>query len=99
MVGHPHIAWTNTPPTTLVAPFDQAQYIGAPGAGYGQLTTGDWNGDRVDSFGLFYTDGSFYWRGDLAWNSATYTLQRVGQPIGPGATGHSWRPGGSAGNP
>jgi hypothetical protein len=94
--GH-YIAWTNTPPTTLVAPFDQAQYIGAPGSGYGQVVAGDWDGNGLDSFGLFYTDGSFYRRNDLVWNSGTYDLQRVGQPIGPAATAQSWRPGASAG--
>jgi parallel beta-helix repeat protein len=97
----PYVAWTNVPPTTLLSAYDQAQYIGAPGAGTGQLVTGDWDGDGLDSFGLLYQDAaaSFYRRNDLQWNSGAYVLQHVGQPIGPAATAQSWRPGSSAGNP
>jgi CSLREA domain-containing protein len=93
------IAWTNVPPTTLNAAFDQAQFIGTPAGGSSQLVCGDWNGDGLDSFGLFYPDGSLYRRDDLDWNSGAYTLQRVGQPIGQPVTAATWRPGGSAGIP
>jgi CSLREA domain-containing protein len=95
----PYVAWTNVPPTTFLSSFDQAQYLGAPNAGSGQLVCGDWDGNGLDSFGLFYQDGSLFRRDDLAWNSGAYTLQRVGQPNGQPVSASSWRPGGSAGNP
>ncbi|MBI5929718.1 MAG: hypothetical protein HY862_10440 [Chloroflexi bacterium] len=90
-----YIAWTNVPPTTTNSAFNLAQYFGAPSTNdYGYFVVGDWNSDRVDSFGLFYTNGNFYRRDDLAWNSGQYLLQRVGQPIGTPVTATSWRSGG-----
>ena len=93
----PHVTWTNVAPTTTLAQFNHAQYFGAPGSGQGQLAAGDWDGNNVDSFGLYYQDSSFYRRNDLEWNSGAYTLQRVGLPIGSPVTVPSWRPGGSPG--
>jgi hypothetical protein len=86
----PYVAWTNVAPTTLGAEFSQAQYIGAPAAGYGNVLAGDWDGDGIASFGLFYPDGSFFRRDDLEWNSALYTVQHVGQPVGTPVTATSW---------
>jgi hypothetical protein len=86
----PYIAWTNVPPTTLLSQFTFAQYIGVPTAGNGSLVAGDWDGNGLDSFGLFYPDGSVYRRNDLDWNSGAYSLQRVGQPIGTPVTAATW---------
>lgn len=72
-----------------------AQYIGAPGTGYGNVVAGDWDGDGKSSFGLFYQDGSFYRLNDLDWHTEAYTLQHLGQPIGTPTIADSWRPGGS----
>jgi hypothetical protein len=57
--------------------------------------TGDWNGDGVSTFGLYYQDGTFVRRNDLDWNSGVYLLQRVGQTLGAPSVVDSWRPGGS----
>jgi hypothetical protein len=92
----PYVAWTNVSPMTLSAPFNLAQYVGAPAAGYGNVVAGDWDGNALDSFGLFYPDGRFYRRDDLEWNSGLYTLQRVGQPIGTPVTASAYSPGGIA---
>ncbi|MBZ0318698.1 MAG: hypothetical protein K8L91_19950 [Anaerolineae bacterium] len=88
----PFIAWTNVPPTTLESAFSLAQYIGAPSSvDYGVVLSGDWDGNGLDSFGLFYQDGSFYRRTDLEWNTGRYLLQRVGVPIGTPTNATSWR--------
>ncbi|MBI5929657.1 MAG: S8 family serine peptidase [Chloroflexi bacterium] len=87
-----YIAYTNVPPTTLESAFDQAQYFGTPSAvSYGTLVAGDWDSDRVDSFGLVYSNGAFYRRNDLQWNSGQYTLQNLGQPTGTINFATSWR--------
>ncbi len=96
------IAYSNTPPTTQNATFPYAQYIGAPSTGNSTAVSGDWNGDLIDTFGLFYESGTFFFRDDLDWNSGAYTGHAVGQPIGVPAVGGSWRPvqagtGGAAG--
>ena len=86
-----YISWGNVPPANGVASFPLAQYIGAPHAGTGALVAGDWDNDGVDSFGLYYSsDGTFYRRNDLDWNSGVYLLQHVGLPIG-AAVPASWR--------
>lgn len=87
----PYIAYSNTPPTTQNSLFPNAQYIGAPTTGNSNVVAGDWNGDLIDSFGLFYENGSFYYRNDLQFNSGVYTLQRLGQPVGAPVVGHAWR--------
>ena len=92
-----HVVWTNVPVTTVEGRYEHAQYLGAPAAGEGQIVAGDWDGNRLDSFGLFYPNGAFFRRDDLEWNSGAYTLQNVGQPIGSPVTASSWRPGGSPG--
>lgn len=90
----PFIAFTDVAPSVGHAAFNRAQYIGTPSnSDYGTLVAGDWNADNLDSFGLFYQDsnGSFYRRNDLDWNSGVYTLQRIGQPIGTPVLASSWR--------
>ncbi len=87
----PFIAYSNTPPTTQNAAFPFAQYIGAPNSGNSNVVAGDWNGDLIDTFGLFYEAGAFHFRDDLDWNSGAYVNHFVGQPIGTPATGASWR--------
>jgi len=81
----PYVAWGGT----------SAQYMGAPGSGYGNVAAGDWDGDGISTFGLYYQDGSFYRLNDLLWHTENYTLQHLGQPIGTPTTPVSWRPGGS----
>ena len=92
------ISWTNVPPATGSAAFNFAQYIGVPpgASGEGNVAVGDWDGDGLSSFGLYYQDGTFQRRNDLMWNSGVYVLQRVGQTIGTPTTPETWRPGGSA---
>ena len=86
-----YISWGNVPPANGVASFPLAQYIGAPHAGTGALVAGDWDNNQIDSFGLYYSsDGTFYRRNDLDWNSGVYYLQHVGLPIG-AAVPASWR--------
>ncbi|MBZ0317275.1 MAG: hypothetical protein K8L91_12705 [Anaerolineae bacterium] len=87
------IAWTNVPPTTLLSEFSLAQYIGAPGSSdEGTFVVGDWDGNNLSSFGLFYQNGAFYRRNDLDWNTGIYLYQQVGQPIGTTGIGvDSWR--------
>ncbi|MBI5931910.1 MAG: choice-of-anchor L domain-containing protein [Chloroflexi bacterium] len=98
----PHIAWTNVPPTTLLSAFTFAQYFGVPSTfDYGQLVGGNWDASSGDSFGLFYSDGSFYRRNDLDWNSGIYKYQYVGQPVSIPVSARTWRAssaGGGAGS-
>jgi hypothetical protein len=87
-----YIAFTNTPPTTQNAEFTLAQFFGAPSAvSYGTLVSGDWDSNNVDSFGLVYSNGAFYRRNDLDWNSGVYILQNLGQPVGTINWAVSWR--------
>jgi hypothetical protein len=80
-----YITWTNVHTSTDMAEFTTAQYFGQPSASdYGIVLSGDWDGDGVTSFGMFYNDaaGTFFYRDDLDWNSGLYDVQHVGQPIG-----------------
>jgi hypothetical protein len=88
-----YITWTNIPPTTTLAEFTQAQYIGDPDPSpeYGNMLAGDWDANNLDSFGLFYSSGAFYRRNDLDWNSGQYLAQHVGQPVGTPVWATSWR--------
>ncbi len=96
----PYIAFTNVAPTSLQAAYDLAQYFGAPSANdYGIFLSGDWNNDAVDSFGLYYSNGDFYRRNDVQWNTSQYTRQQVSTGIGTSSLSiTSWRPGGTAGS-
>ncbi|MCQ3928914.1 MAG: hypothetical protein DPW16_00520 [Chloroflexi bacterium] len=86
------IAFTNVPPTTLESAFDLAQYFGSPSAvSYGTFVSGDWDSNGVDSFGLVYSNGAFYRRNDVDWNSGQYILQNLGQPTGTISFAASWR--------
>ncbi len=98
----PFIAFSNTPPTTQNAIFPLAQYIGEYTTGGSNVVSGDWNGDLIDSFGLFYENGAFFFRNDLEWNTGAITGYYLGQPVGFPVTGSAWRPvqagtGGAAG--
>ncbi len=96
----PYIAFTNVAPTSLQAAYDLAQYFGAPSANdYGIFLAGDWNNDTVDSFGIYYSNGDFYRRNDVQWNTGQYTRQQVSTGIGTSSLSiTSWRPGGTAGS-
>lgn len=88
-----YITWTNVHPDTVMALFNNAQYIGQPSdLDYGLLVSGDWDNNTLDSFGLFYQpNGMFFYRNDLEWNSGVHILQYVGEPILTPVTATSWR--------
>jgi len=81
----PYFVWSNL-----------AQYFGNPENG-GNAVSGDWDGDGVASFGIYYQDDMFYRIDDLQWHSGAYKTQYLGGPLGFGETyrAHPWRPGGS----
>ncbi|MBZ0320393.1 MAG: hypothetical protein K8L91_28530 [Anaerolineae bacterium] len=87
------IAYGNVNPTAGPAIFDLAQYIGAPGTGdNGTFVVGDWDGNGLDSFGLFYQNGELFYRHDLDFNSGVYLNQSIGMPFGNvGVQVASWR--------
>jgi hypothetical protein len=86
------VAWTNIPPTTLLSEFALAQYFGAPvTSDEGYFVVGNWDDFGVDTFGVVYQNGQFYWRNDLSWNSGSYSWQAVGTPIGGPFTASVWR--------
>jgi hypothetical protein len=92
------VSWTNVAPGSGSAAFNFAQFFGVPpgATGEGNVVVGDWDGDGVSSFGLYYQDGAFHRRNDLLWNSGIYVRQRLGQTLGTPTTAATWRPGGSA---
>lgn len=78
-----YIAFGNVNPAAGPAIFDLAQYIGAPGTGdNGSFVVGDWDGNGLDSFGLFYQNGELFYRNDLDFNTGVYLNQSVGTPFG-----------------
>ncbi|MBZ0320240.1 MAG: hypothetical protein K8L91_27760 [Anaerolineae bacterium] len=87
------IAFGNVAPATGPATFDLAQYIGAPGTGdNGSFVVGDWDGNGLDSFGLFYQNGELFYRNDLDFNTGIHLNQSVGTPFGnTGVQAASWR--------
>ncbi|MBZ0320242.1 MAG: hypothetical protein K8L91_27770, partial [Anaerolineae bacterium] len=87
------IAFGNVAPAFGPATFDLAQYIGAPGTGdNGSFVVGDWDGNGLDSFGLFYQNGEFFYRNDLDFNTGFHLNQSVGTPFGnTGVQVASWR--------
>jgi CSLREA domain-containing protein len=91
------VSWTNVTPGSGNGAFNFAQYLGTPPGttGEGQAVAGDWNGDRLLSFGLYYQDGTLVYRNDLDWASGVYLFQHIGQPLGTPTMVDSWRPGGS----
>ncbi|KAB2856758.1 MAG: hypothetical protein F9K46_13805 [Anaerolineae bacterium] len=91
----PFIAFTNTPPTTFASAFDLAQYIGEPAgiSGPSTFVVGDWDNNGADSFGLVSpTQGFFWYRNDLDWNSGAYTFQFIGLPAGVPTQAATWSP-------
>ncbi|MBZ0315734.1 MAG: hypothetical protein K8L91_04885 [Anaerolineae bacterium] len=87
----PFVTWTNIPPTTLLSEFPTAQYVGAPSSGDGgQVVSGDWDQNGIDSFGLYYQDGLFYRRNDLDWNSGIWFTLSLGTPLGTPTTMLGW---------
>ncbi|GIK67017.1 MAG: hypothetical protein BroJett018_48110 [Chloroflexota bacterium] len=91
----PFIAYTNTSAYILESAFNLAQYIGEPSGVSGPTTfvVGDWNNDGTDSFGLVSpTQGYFWYRNDLDWNSGAYTSQYIGFPAGVGTQAATWSP-------
>ncbi|MBZ0318924.1 MAG: hypothetical protein K8L91_21090 [Anaerolineae bacterium] len=87
------IAFGNVAPAAGPAIYDLAQYIGVPGTGdNGSFVVGDWDGNGLDSFGLFYQNGELFYRNDLDFNSGVYLNQSVGTPFGNiGVQAATWR--------
>ncbi|MBZ0320238.1 MAG: hypothetical protein K8L91_27750 [Anaerolineae bacterium] len=87
------IAYGNVNPAAGPATFDLAQYIGAPGTGdNGSFVVGDWDGNGLDSFGLFYQNGELFYRNDLDFNTGVHLNQSVGTPFGNvGVQAATWR--------
>ncbi len=73
------IAYTNITPGAGHAAFAYAQYWGSPDlSSEGEFVSGDWDGDGLDSFGVYYpTAHQFYRRNDLQWNSGIYVIQSL----------------------
>lgn len=91
----PFIAYTNTSAYILESAFNLAQYIGDPPgiSGPSTFVVGDWNSDGADSFGLVSpTQGYFWYRNDLDWNSGVYFFQYIGFPAGTGTQAATWQP-------
>jgi Tol biopolymer transport system component len=87
-----YITWTNDSIFNSSASFPNAQYFGAPGAGSeGILVDGDWDRNGLDSFGLFYQNGEFFYRNDLLFNSGAYGNQSVGQTFAGTVQASTWR--------
>lgn len=89
----PFIAFTNTAPSVFGAAFDLAQYIGFPpgSAATTLFAVGDWDNDGSDSFGLYSpSQGYFWYRNDLDWNSGAYNFQITGQPVGSATHVATW---------
>ncbi len=86
------ITWTNDAATTGAGGFPLGQYIGAPGiSDEGSFVAGDWDGDTIASFGLYYQDGEFYYRHDLDFNSGVYFNQSLGVPLAGVTQVSAWR--------
>src|SRR5690606_40806061 len=88
-----YVVWSNAALSNVLAVWNNGQHFGAPRPGLeGQLVVGDWDSSLVDTFGLYYpSDGWFYRRDDLSWNSGIYFLQRLGLPAGSGTVADTWR--------
>ncbi|MBZ0320629.1 MAG: hypothetical protein K8L91_29725 [Anaerolineae bacterium] len=92
------VAFTFVAPSEGLVIWDLAQNIGLPCnpcSDYGTLVAGDWDGLAPvnygpDSFGLYYQNGYFYYRNDLAWQAQQLTLQIV-SPLTPFNAVASWR--------
>ncbi len=73
------IAYTNVSPGAGHAAFAYAQYWGYPDlSSEGEFVSGDWDGDGLDNFGVYYpTSHLFYRRHDLLWNGGAYYTQSL----------------------
>ena len=52
---------------------------------------GDWDRNGIDSFGLFYQNGEFFYRNDLLFNSGAYANQSVGVAFAGTVQASTWR--------
>lgn len=88
-----YIAFTNISPGQGHAQYNLAQYWGTPNTiNEGDFVVGDWNGDGLDSFGVYYsTPKLFIRRDDLDWNSGVYIYQSLPQLNYTAVSACSWR--------
>ncbi|MBK9122083.1 MAG: hypothetical protein IPM16_03035 [Chloroflexi bacterium] len=87
------IEWSNIVPTLGTANPQASQQFGMPLTEYyGDIIAGDWNGNGIDTFGLWYKQkGKLYYRDDLLANQTSYLKQKVKKPVGIAAAS-AWRP-------
>ncbi len=87
------IAYTNITPGAGHAAFAYAQYWGSPdSSSEGEFVSGDWDGDGLDSFGVYYpTSHLFYRRNDVQWNSGLYVTQSLPTLNPASVSVSSWR--------
>lgn len=88
-----YIAFTNISPGQGHAQYNLAQYWGSPNLiNEGDFVVGDWNGDGLDSFGVYYQSPKlFIRRNDLDWNSGVYIYQSLPQLDESAFSACSWR--------
>lgn len=88
-----YVFYGNTPITQNGGIMDLMQSFGKPSeTETPTFLSGDWDGDGIDSFGVFYPSGEFFYRNDLLTNAAQHGNQTVGLPFGPTAVQAStWR--------
>jgi hypothetical protein len=83
--------WGNTAPALGALSFTSVQKLTNPQTAYGAALVGDWNGDGIDTIGLYFKGmGKFYWRNDLSTETAPFNSQIVGLPVNQAAAA-SWR--------
>ncbi|MBZ0320235.1 MAG: hypothetical protein K8L91_27735 [Anaerolineae bacterium] len=86
------IAFTNVTPGNGHAMYNLAQYWGEPHTSEGDFVAGDWNGDGIDSFGVYYASiHIFYRRDDIEWNTGLYRSQALPSLTASTVTATSWR--------
>lgn len=86
------IAFTNVTPGNGHAMYNLAQYWGEPHTSEGDFVAGDWNGDGVDSFGVYYAAiHTFYRRDDVEWNTGLYRSQALPSLTASTVNATSWR--------
>ncbi len=85
------IKWGNVAPAGGAAVFPATQKFKTPESSYGNIISGDWNGDEIDTFGIFFKGNStFYYRDDLNKQKLTPAVQHLGITIDK-ATASSWQ--------
>jgi hypothetical protein len=85
------IKWGNTTPSQGAASFTGTQKFTTPNDSNSAILGGDWNGDGIDTFGLYFKgEGAFYYRDDLDKAKLIPALQSLGLPVGK-AVASSWR--------